>query len=368
MLKITEINGESYLVKYLSSDNLIEIDVLSRLNHPHIIHSIETMKRQDKVITLLPLVNFTLDRAIATYSTEKKLLLLFQLLHALEFIHSNNLAHTSVNKKNIGMKDKHPYFINLDSCVLDKTRQSLDVQDFGKLFLEVLNGSNAELTNQDLFRFVNKEYKTNCLEFVNWIVKESPSSKEVINHKIFDKVRKELIGEVISSPINSDYASDHRDIIKLTVHWCKELFPEKDVELLFLAIDLFNRSASFYKDKPSLERMALGTTCLLMAGKMFGEKLSVTDELKIVNILVSGINEEMITNKELEVIDLLGGILNVSELYKNCNNSEEVKTTFREIVMNKDSTLYAKINVEEWMRMMSVENSSSSKEIKIRDL
>lgn len=368
MLKITQINGESYLIKYFSSVNLVEIDALSRLNHPHIIHSIETIKSNDKVIVLLPLANFTLDHAIATYSTEKKLLLIYRLLHALEFIHRNNLSHTNVTKKNIGMKDNHPYFINLESCILDKTKQDLDIKDFGKLFSEILNGSSVESTEQNLFRFVNKEYKANCFEFINWIMKESPTTKEVLDHKIFDKVRTEILAGEISSTINSDYAEDQRDIIKLIVYWCRELFSEKDVELLFLAVDLFNRSASTYKDKLSLERMALGATCLFMASKMFGENLLVADKLKTINTLVPEINQEMILKKELEVIDLLGGVLNVSKLYKSCNNSEEIKTTFREIVMNKDSSLYAKLNLEEWKKMMNIETTSSSKEIKIKDL
>lgn len=372
MFKVAEINGEVHVVKYISPDenygvtNLVEIDILSRLEHPNIIHAVNVIKIDKKIAMALPLINFKLDRAILTYSTEEKLKLIFQLIHGLEFIHDNNISHLGISKFNIGLKDDHPYFINCESCILSDENKSTDVYDFGKLCLEILG--NKDLKEENLFKFVHKEYRSTCISFVTWILQEKPTSKEILNHEIFNKVRVDIKIGTINCAIDCEYSPDHRDIIKLIVHWCRELFPEKDVKLLFLAVDLFNRTVSNYNDTAALDRMALGASCLLISSKIFGEKITIIDELKVVNILVQGITKQMIIGKELEIIDFSEGVLNISLLYNCCNNGDEIKICFDEIIMNKDAKLYANLDVKEWIKMINVTNPTCSKEIKIKDL
>ena len=348
MFKITEIDGESCLIKYVSHDklNLKEIDLLCRIKHPNIIHSLGVMKVDQSIAIILPLANFKSDKIISGYCTEQRSGVLYRLIHGLDFLSKNGFGEIKLTKQSVCFKDDHVYF------TVDNTEGDL------KTFLLDILSTSVE----DPFKYVKKEYKDLCCDFIS---SETLSYTEILNHKLFDKVRRDINCSVITPVIDSDYSQDHRDVLKLIVHWCRESFQDSTVKLLFVAVDLFNRTASNYKEKPPLERMALGVACLSIASELLGEK---KDLLSTVNVLVPGITEQMIDNKRLEVIEITDGVLNNSSLYDSCENGDELKISFNEIIMNKDTKLYSTLDTKEWISIISVKEPQHPKEIKVRDL
>lgn len=400
-------------------DNLTEIDILSRVYHPHIIHASKIINSNNCEIIGLALVLPLADRTLydVTYdrnlTTENKLPILYELSTALQFMHRSNILHLDIKSANVviqGMKENIPYFIDFGlSMIVDDVitgkysdqirvtvdyrppeilaggriyNSAVDTWSFGVMALyaiicrEIFNVDFDTITDlefrqviidmfstpdaiMELLLGIRDEYYDLCVDFFTKILRINPderlTAEQIRNHPLFDEFRgNKLIHGSLDVPLISyDYADDHRDILKLIIHWAETLYPNSPIELLFLAIDLFNRVDSFYKDYEAIDRMTLSATCLWMASKLTNETLIPLNIYvpKLVE-MIEGITANNILQIEINIIYLLSGVLHVSELYKSCRNGDELKLTFDHVIMSRDSTLYARTDIPEWVKLM----------------
>lgn len=421
--EVESLQGDLFAFKYIlpdvsyksyGLDSLNEIDILSRINHPYIIHAATIITafncKIDGLAIILPLADRTLYDIIYdhTYTTENKLPILYKLATALEFMHRARILHLDIKSSNVVLQENVPYFIDFGlSMVVDdaatgkydhSTRVTIDhrapeilaggriynaavdVWAFGIMMLYVISGRRIFDTNfsnitdgqfynvvidtfkthdilEKLLVGVSLKYKALCIDFFTNVLQINPSdrltAKEICDHPLFGEFKSQVDGTLIVPPINNNYTSDQRDILKLMIHWARILYKESRVEMLFLAVDLFNRIANFYKDRTALDRMSLSATCLWMAAKLTNEKLipinKYTEELIK---MVPGITSDSILKDEIEIVHLSSGILNVSNLYASCANGDELKLSFNLIILDRDSTLYSLVDIEKWVEMM----------------
>ena len=426
-----DINDDLFAFKYtndsykiLGLEGLIEIDILSRINHPYIIHAIKIITNNNCEINglaiLLPLADGSLyDITKNKYlTTDTKLPILYKLSIALKFLHQSNILHLDIKNKNIviqyGMKEYIQYFINFEvSMIVDNIsigkynenllvtfeyrapeileggriyNEAVDIWAFGIMLLYTIVGDNiydvnineniTELKFRDilidtfpknlpeLLKGVRQKYYSHFIDFFTKILKINPherlTASEICNHPIFSEFNLSLesnitMGNIIIPEISFDYSDDHRDILKLIFHWGKSLYENSYVELLFLAVDLFNRVGTFYKNYQSNDRMILAATCLWVATKLINDKIiSLNIYVNYISETIHNIIPNNILNTEITIIHVLSGILNVSNLYKLCNNGDQLKLSFEHIIMSKDSTLYARTNVTEWIKELEI--------------
>lgn len=395
-------------------DNLLEIDILRRLNHPHIVNASILSPYNcniEGLIIVLPLAERSLYNLIDDYtiSTRSKLAILYKIVRAVEFLHSNNILHLNINESNVLLQDireNHPLLNNFSfSMIVDDISRgkkdnnlfgeishrapeiltenitynaAVDIWALGITMFSVLCGkhifkdidfSTISLINYKKYlektfssdkvfnkMLINVEDKYNPLikdlliQILNIDHTKRPSAKEISNHQLFKEFSSSVIGGIINKvDIACNYSNDHRDILKLLIHWSKLLYSNYPCELLFLAIDLFHRTGSYYIKRSIEDKYTLVAACLYMAAKLTNNKIIP------LHLFVEGIEKmapkttkEKILATELEIIHLLDGVLHVSRLYKICHNSDELYYSFYNVIMSKDYTLYAKLDIDQW--------------------
>lgn len=435
--------GDLYAFKYvkdrtddffLGIENLIELDILSRIVHPNIIHQIEIItdaecEKLDGIAIILPLADRTLAD-IKRETTDFKLPFLYKTAEALKFLHDNNILHLDIKDKNVVLQGKNSLLIDFGlSLIVDNIitgefdslqrvtidhrppellsgsriyNAAIDVWSFGIMMLTVLSGLPSvydvnwdTITDEQLvyhtiqifsdpnnldhyLKPVREKYRQLCKNLLSKILVIDPTKritmKEIVADPLFAVYRETNGGELIEPHIPYDYADDYRNILKLIVHWANEIYPNERAELLFLAIDLYSRLSSFFKNKQSHDRMILGSTCLFMASKMvpINNLIYLDHYVPKINMMVSNITASNILDMEKEIIHLQNGILHINKLYQTAINANQLIQTFKFVIMSYDSTLYAKLDISAWLNIVNdelpIESTKNDKNITINEI
>jgi hypothetical protein len=181
-----------------------------------------------------------------------------------------------------------------------------------------------------------------------------PSIADIVRHPLFAEfLPSQPVGAVLDPPIQNTYGSNHRNIIKLIFQWAKNIFSDEDVELLFLAVDLYNRTAWAYETSTPLDQMVLAGACLWVAAKFVNAEIdTVKSYATQMQTLVPDITPAAILDHENEIIHLTHGILNVNALYKACSNLDELDFSYTHIIMNADVKIYARLIIPDWVALL----------------
>lgn len=442
--EVGDIDGNLFAFKYIlpdpnqeqeGFDGLSEIDILSRVHHPYIIHTERIITTHDCEIdgmaVVLPLANRTLFDTIQDplMTTDDKLPLLFKLVTALEFMHRSRILHLDIKGTNVVIRGNIPFFIDFGlSMVVDNTtvgaynpalkvtsdhrppeilvggriyNAAVDVWAFGIMMLYVLSGQGifevdfSTITDVKLSAYVinlfsdpttisrllegvREERRPLIIDLLTRVLRIDPNQRltaqEMYAHPLFDEYRTPVDGYLDNPKIGHNYAPDHRDILKLMIHWAtmESLYLNSRAELLFLAVDLFVRVSPFYTTRETIQRLGLAATSLWMASKLVGNRIIPLDTYIAQLIkMVPTLTPKLILATEIEIIHLLSGILNVSSLYVACTTGDELKLSYSEIILSKDSTLYARTDIPAWVILMKqyIPNPEyKDKNILIKDL
>ena len=202
---------------------------------------------------------------------------------------------------------------------------------------------------------ISPQYRDQCKNLLSSMLQIDPSKRitaqQLVQHPIFDEFREPTDGHLIEPYIPYDYASDQRAILKILIKWAQDLYSTSRAELLFLAIDIFNRVSSFYKDRTPLDRMTLAATCLWVASKLTTSLIIPLDVyVPGINKIVSSVTNNGILDTEIEIIHLQNGIIHVSKLYRECTTVNELIHSFQHVILDQDSTLYARVDIPNWIK------------------
>lgn len=417
----------------LGLDCLIEIDILNRFSHPYIIHChrvvTPNMANIEGVAILLPLAERTLFNMLKynTMTIPDKILLIYKIITAVNFLHTNKVLHLDIKSENIlisGYDNKtlHPYLIDFglslfadniytgvsdireritldyrppELIIPDKKiyNYSSDVWSLGVLCLEIIIGEKLEThicdTDQDLLRQSILQYFTyenivqhlSIIEYNNDLVdlissmlnpdpKFRPTTDEILHHNIFSHIEIDIESSSIIMPTPYDYADDQIDLIRLIRHLCVKYMSNSSIELLFLSIDLFYRSASFFKDDTVKTRTTLAAACIWIADKLINPEFIILDNLvKFYSEEIPGLTSKDILEHEYNLIDILHGVFYPSRLYAECKNKYHLIQSYETIIRSKDPMLYPRVDVELWIQQLDlqVQPPISSKTITIGD-
>lgn len=427
--EVGDLNGELFAFKYIipkpeeyksmGYDGLNEIDILTRVNHPNIIHAVKVLTpnecKIDGMAIILPLAQRTLYDIYSdkNLTTHEKLPIIFQLASALDFLHSSGILHLDIKGQNVVLQDNIPYFIDFglslfvdDSVVgiyndnkrvtidhrapeiLSGSRiynASVDIWAFGIMVLYLLISGGIydfdirKLTDSDFLHQLMKQfsspnnlssllkgisplYNDLCTDLLSKILQLDPTkritAKQITEHAIFDHIRHEIKGQLEIPAINYNYGENQRNYVKIIVDIAQKIFGGQQIKLLFLGVDLFNRTSSFYKDRSHQSNMVLATTCLWLAYKLItddGYDIELYIKQLLGNTPNAVITAPLLLSMEIAIISILSGILNVSALYSACKTVADLQLSYTYIIVAKDSTLYAKTDIPEWIKTIEPE-------------
>ena len=458
-------------------DDLNEVDVSTRMDHPYIAHAYKVITRHDCKIhgialllpegdrgTLfnvaqkgpepLPGIQFTQNKQLRFI---QKLEILYRLAAALDFLHQNQILHLDIKLDNVVIKgpNLHPYLIDFGfAMVVDdittgfynankyvtinyrapeilrgsrRYNGAVDVWSFGILMLYTLTG--REYYPRDINEFVKKdnaygsillanaaeklaepetydrlllgipiEYMAIVRTFLLQVLKIDPKQRltanQIVNHPIFDTVRFPIVGAlnepILDYPIVYTYSADHQVLIALMIAWGETIYENDRAELLFLAIDLYNRTAFIHANPTKYhQRWALAATCLWVASKLMrGGVYELPKYIPLLNAAVpmikplSKLIDRDILDEEINIIHVLGGRLNMSKLYKACKDAKELAISLKYVIgyemPDHNSALYARTSISGWIEFMRDPNHTwdisslaympPTKDIAIQDL
>lgn len=408
---------------------LNEIDLLSRIKHPHIMRYINIMTKNnssiDGLAIILPLADRTLFDIIKcpSITTSNKLPMFYKLASALEFLHSNNILHLDIKADNVLLQDNNPYFVGFeDSVTVDNINKgkyidsiigtidhrapellsgssvynaAVDVWAFGIMMLYIIGGqgiypvdfstiseerlastvvnlfSQSKYLDKFLINVCDK-YKSACKDLLMNILVVNPSNRytarQILQHKIFDEFRTPISGTLVETGMFPKITSDHRDIVKLIVYWAKSIYPNESSEVLFLAVDLFNRVSIHYHEDEATVRMKMAAACIWVAAKMVTRKvLKLSTYVNIISKTVV-MSEDDILDKELELVHNLAGVLNYSKLYNSCKTSEGLNLSLYNIILAKDQIIYSELDIPKWIEYIKTLPGDNPKEITIKEI
>ena len=101
--------------------------------------------------------------------------------------------------------------------------------------------------------------------------------------------------------------------------------------------------------------MTLAATSLWVASKLTTSLMIPLDVyLPEINKIVSAITITGILDTEIEIIYLQNGIIHISKLYRECSTVNELIHSFQHVILDQDSTLYARVDVPNWLK--SIQN------------
>ncbi|CAH6420222.1 Protein kinase [uncultured virus] len=443
--EIGDAKGDLFAFKYIlpdatyetaGLDSLNEIDILSRVNHPYIIHSAQIVTSHnckiDGIAVILPLADRTLFNLIndVRATTDQKLPIFYKLATALDFLHSNHILHLDIKSTNVVLQDiniNHPFLIDFGlSLIVDDAKTgvynhntrvtidhrapeilagsriynaAVDVWAFGIMMLYILSVRGVYdvdfasitpedlglvavtmFTNPDIFdgflAGVRDKYRNQCKDLLRGMLQvdstQRITARQIMDHPVFDDFRHPVQGYLNEPYIPYDYAIDQRDILKILIHWTKTLYPEARAELIFLAVDLFNRVAGFYRDRTPIDRMTLAAACLWVAAKLTSSKsIPLNVYVPEINKIVPNITTNGILDTEIEIIHLQNGILHISKLYRECTTANELIHSFQYVILDRDSTLYARVDVTGWideMKKLPIVSEQQNKNITVAEL
>lgn len=427
--EVNDRQGNVYAFKYMlphtdytvaGLSDVIEIDVLSRFNHPHILHAahiITPFNCNIKGMALvLPLADSSLyDRLRRRdMTTAMKLPIFYKLACALEFMHDNGVMHLDIKSLNVVMQDMHPYFIDFGASLETQDVEAGVIQPYTRLTVDhrapellALAGNRNKLYNgavdvwafgimmlyaiserriypevdfkniqplelkeivldtfknddrlEDLLVVVDAKYEEQCMDLFRGMLSLDPAkrftAKQIVDHPLFDEVRVPITGTVISPPIAFTYAADHDQHVKWIVHWAKTIYTSSPCEVLFLAVDLFNRMASHFTNTPSEQRTILAATCLMVATKIITPDTAISFKkyAKILYDTGAIVPVEDLLESETEIVAFLNGVINVNSIFKQCQNGNQLITTLQYVILSADSTLYARVDIPAWIEFM----------------
>lgn len=399
---VDKVTGNLYALNYINSSHLIEVDIHSRLIHPHIMSNIKFVEIDNCTMGMVfPLADRCLcDIMHINMTTRDKLPILYKVARALEFLHRNRILHLNINLNNVvleGIHENYPYLIDYhQSMIVDNIHHgrhdssvrgtldylapeifndhmytsAVDIWAFGIMTAYLLSEStiypiiDINLPTLIINTFtdphpilsrlltgISSEYSSLCYDFLSKVLvidpKQRLNAQELCIHPLFDKCRSSisedsLSGSTISPLMSNDYSDDNREIIKVFVISIAKWFPNERAELLFLAVDLYYRVSSFYKNHSHSDRILLTATCLWMAFKFISPP-RLSDYLSLFSDI--SLTYDILCTMENEIIKHLNGILYTSTIYTACTTGDQLRVCLP-IILHSDNTYYSQMSNE----------------------
>lgn len=310
--------------------NIVEMDILNRLEHPHICKSKNFyIDEMDNLCYVMDYYEETLEGIVRKgISRDKKTKLMYQLASAINFLHQNKCCHGDIRLSNIMIKDGDIMLIDfgLSKTIYQESIVNGKKEDFRKtdifmlsfVFIFILTSEiilDMNCTYEEISKQINKSRKIIedmeiNEEYRGLIFNMSQCnlySEEVLSHKIFNG-EQPIQGKIKISSFLVDSKPKHSLCAGLNylMNVCTNNgYP---AFLLFSAVDLYYRIFN-NMEREDYDMMKVAEVCLRLAIKIY-----YCDSVKIYG------GKDHLRYSERECLIILGGRL-IQENYWTVSSS-----------------------------------------------
>lgn len=310
-------------VEEIGITSLREIDVISRLQHPYIIHANDLELKDGIIMTYLPLsdrtlADITLDVSI---TTEVKLPILYKIAKGLSFLHEQNIIYRNIHAKNICLQGTSPRLMDFSMslyvpdryCITTEAQNTevyysapeviigscsfaSDIWSLGILYMQTLSGvhnytagykidtlndfllllrtifdGNMEVSRE--LAGVRSCHRDLSIDLITRMLQLDDKNRipilGVLNHPLFSCFSNSRTGKCVSTMKGGipELSPEHRNVLKILFHWGKNLYPTETAELLFLASDIYNRMGGPCAKRSVGDLLMVAAASLWMAKK-----------------------------------------------------------------------------------------------------
>lgn len=350
---------------------LIELDILTRIRHPHILYLHEFFSWQyDKslfVDIVYPLAQHTLEE-FPCCQVEQRFSLLKKVALGLSYLHELNILHGDIKPNNVLIIDGQPViadfglasyipgkFMTTRYAVIFRPYEAIghdvfpynlwcDIWAFGILALWLFRGKSfpflgTELEIKAWYSKLDKKKINKALyygsrpvvDFVTWVLLKLPSMRDIAGHTV-----KAHVVYPVATP-----AVLCRAKIQRLLTACSVLF-RKDREKTFLAMELLFRYADTSVSTSGRSSSADLTlmTILWIVEKLFSEVSDLQSIREAMQDKEFGI--ELLIQQESKIVQALGGVLNSNRLYDLCESVVHYDYILNNVYLAEDSSTYYK--------------------------
>lgn len=393
---IVGIEGNRKALKHIRKDVFpIEIDVLSRLSHPNILHAEKLLSSIDCDMTgfgiVSELASYSLYdvRGDPMYTMTNKIKNLYEVLQGLKFLHINKILHIDIKDENIllfGSLDNptakltdfglslyvdnpskgrsfsrvqgSPYYTApeiLKGSVIYST--STDIWSVGTMYLRFFAQRDifsSAKTPKDLGFLLSQNFSdSHRRDYIRKYLLKLENSTELL--KLLDGMlrlnprERYTIDNLLKSPLFANFNGSEGEINGIA-------FPEiRDADIIAVLGELFT-SIKY------VEEVSVSTLFLTINFIYKTIDLQLSRRVKSCFDLARAVIESRpaLGSEALLIMKRLNGILLDDVYYTACKNLEDLKIAFLEVILNPH--IYTSVNIEDWLEYRSITGFSESKE------
>lgn len=406
----TNIRGRELAIKIITNEkkagikSLIEIDAMSKLVHPNIIHSEGTLVSINNNVTvglIMPLAENDLQKLmkLPSFNENQRIKVLWDITNGVHFLHENGYLHLDLKPMNVLLfkhdnnilakitdfglslilETENKYYPSELVTVTHRAPEILaggrlyskdsDIWSLGIIFLEVLSGGkplHREFTEKKVIHF-NKRYLSdqNIEATLRGYIPDRKWDNLIKGMLDFDPDNRITTDEILSDSLFTGYNMPKGNIIyklPLQPRKCDLIYYygfdylirlslnfALKTETIFLAGDIYQRGLAFShrltdnfnKDWPNI--VVLASTSLYMAIKITEAYYT---QIETFTILGSNMfKSDDLLKTEAALTQLFGGIIYSKNLFTETESKQRLELGFETL---RNCHIYHLIDINKW--------------------
>lgn len=299
----------------------LEMNILS-YHHPHLLHSISVSD-----VVEIEFVDSNILSHVKLYklSIIEKIPLMYQLLTAVSFLHSQGISHGNISSNNVFVSSGKVKLGGVGKASFSDNLTD-DIRGYRNVCLDIISTANPQLY---IDHIRDEHTRNNLTRFISSMgVDESvlKTSKELLKSTIFSEQ-----GAIQFDP-KYEYQpllEDHRDIVKLICNIFSST-KQTDKRILYVCSDLLYRVGKMRENN-----VQLGVVCYIISLKLFNIDIDHNSILSSCH-LINDLN--FLPSIIPKVLSHVQGSLWNTKIYMN--HKDDLNKGINEIILNKDPMTY----------------------------
>ena len=225
---------------------------------------------------------------------------------------------------------------NIEDIILSNNNKFK--KDISKIYFK--KNFKCKLTNE-----LSKKIVDFMVNILNYNENERYTIDQILNHPIFDNIEKydsyKAYNNFIFKPGEFKFNNDFREQLKILIEFLNINYPETEIEIFFLIIDIYYKAYTLSKFD---DLFMYGLSCIILGFLYFKPEFNIIELFKKD---YNNINFENTIQLCFNIILILNGVLYTNIPYNYCKYQDDISIVIDDIIMNKNFN-YFDFNWSNW--------------------